>query len=361
MALRAHQAIRYADNGLTITWIVNATNHRLAAALEAAGIPCIALPLEPSFELVRNPISFFRKIFRIRRILRRDRPSLVMLLQGWIVDGFDGMFACRLAGVPFCSYIPLAHSPAELTVRRWPWMRRAVLSMFFRCIARYITIDEQQAVRIRRWRPVAQIAVVENFVPSPVPSATQSPDARQRLNISPHTTILGVVGRISFWQKAQDWIIEALGNDPFLQDKSLVFFGEGPDGPRLAELIATSQWRDQIHLFGWCDNPEEIYSALDLLIIPSRAEGVPLVMIEALARKIPVVGSDRDGMKSWLPAEWRFPFGDAAAMKRAIESALKPVPEQWRYIRQHLVTATDEERFARQFSQALLGYCAPRS
>ncbi len=361
MALLAHRAIRTAGHRIAIRWIINASNSRLASALEASGISYHPLPLEPSFELMRNPVGFFRKIFCIRRFLRKHRPSLVILIQGWIVDGFDGVFAARLAGIPFCSYIPLAHTPAELAVRRWPRLKTAILSLFFRSIARYITIDEQQAARLRCWRPGARIVVVENFVPPPVAGVGSSSEVRKRLKLPPNAIVLGVVGRISFRQKAQDWIVDALGSDPFMQDKSLIFFGDGPDSPRLPELIAASQWRDRIHLCGWSDDPDEIYGALDLLIIPSRVEGVPLVMIEALARKIPVVATDRDGMKSWLPAKWRFPFGDATALKRAIESALAPTQEDWQYFEQRLATATDEKRFARDFSEALLSYCAPRS
>jgi len=360
MALAAHQAIDRHLHGIAISWMINSSNLRLAAALESAGLPYTAFNPEPAFRLFRSPVTFLRKTLRTARIFRQTRPNLVMLLQGWIIDGFDGVFPASLAGVPFCSYIPLAHSPIDWGVKRWPRARTLALFPFFRTISRFITIDEQQAIRIRGWRTNAQIAVVENFVPRPPIASLKFDHARQRLRLHAELTVLGVVGRISFWQKAQDWLVNAFADDDFLCDKTLVFIGDGPDSPQLLQLIEASPWRSHIRMLGWCDNLDVIYSALDLLIIPSRAEGVPLVMIEALARHIPVVGSDRDGMKSWLPGEWRFPFGDTAAMKRSIECALSPeAAELWHGIDQRLAIATDERRFAQQFGQALLNYCSP--
>lgn len=360
MAIRAHEAIRRHNDLITITWIVNITNQRLIGALQYAGIEYFALDLEPTFKIFRNPISLLRKTLRIAKVLRSSRAHLVMLVQGWIADGYDGVFAARLAGVPFCSYIPLAHSPTELAVRRWPAIRTAILSCFFLLISRYITIDEQQAIRLRRWNRRAQITVVENYIPRPSPPSRKGPEGRQLFGIPLQSKVLAVIGRISFRQKCQDWLVDALKDDPFLSDKTLLFVGDGPDAPSLAQKIKSSPWRDHMHLLGWHNDLEELYSMLDLLMIPSMAEGVPLVMIEALARHIPVVGSDRDGMKSWLPAEWRFPFRNAAAMKQAITSALSEPPVgYWKWAEERLASATDERRFGTQFADALLACCQP--
>lgn len=355
MAIRAHQAIRRFDNRVTISWIVNATNRRLISALEAAGLEYCALDLDPTFRLIRNPFKLLRKTRKVSQVLRSNHAHMVLLVQGWILDGFDGIFAAKLASVAYCSYIPIAHTPAESGDYRWPTLRTAALSLFFRCISRYITIDEQQAIRLRQWKRGARVIVVENFVPRSSECLRTEPASRQICGVLLRGAVLGVIGRISFRQKCQDWLVDSLGNDSFLCDRTLLLVGEGPDTPSLARQIQSCRWRGNIHLLGWTDNPEEIYRVLDLLIIPSRVEGVPLVMIEALARRIPVVGTDRDGMRSWLPREWRFPFGDVPAMKQAITCALGDPPMgYWEAVSQQLDTATDERRFGRQFTDALI-------
>jgi len=72
-----------------------------------------------------------------------------------------------------------------------------------------------------------------------------------------------------------------------------------------------------------------LYQALDALVIPSRYEGLPLVMLEALASGTAVLASDRDGMKDLLPAAWRFepnnPAALAATLTRFIQQG-RPAP-----------------------------------
>lgn len=356
-AMNAHRATVREHAEICISWIISSSNPPLASALNRAGIDYVVLDLEPEFRLVRNPVAVRWKIHRIRQALRQIKPDLVVLVQGWILDAFDGVAGARAAGVPYCSYIPMTHSPVELGVHRLSHLRAAVLSLFYNRISRYITIDEQQARRLQRWHKGAQIDVVENYVPR-ASAGARTPKVRQELNLPAGSIVLGVVGRIDFRQKAQDWLVESLGSDSsFLQDKNLLMWGDGPDANRLAELIKMSRWHERIRLFGWSSDIDAVYGALDLLIIPSRAEGVPLVMIEALSRRIPVVGSDRDGMKTWLPAEWRFPFGDAEAMKRAIERALSPeAGRHWDDLECRLAVATDEHRLGREFGNILIRY-----
>jgi glycosyltransferase involved in cell wall biosynthesis len=357
MALRAYQAMKRSNQPIAVNWIVNSSNLRLIAALDAVGGEYRALDLDPTFRFFRSPPALLRKTRTVAQVIRNSRTQLLMLVQGWIVDGFDGVLAARLARVPYCSYIPMAHSPVELAEGRWPVLRTALRWLFFRCISRYITVDEQQAIRLRHWRSGAKIEVVENFVPRPSSYPHKESGINPVAGIPLQPTVLAVIGRISFRQKCQDWLVDSLGNDPLLSDKTLLFVGDGPDAPRLIQQIKTTRWSDRIHLLGWHDNLEEIYRVLNLLIIPSRAEGMPLVMIEALARRIPVIGSDRDGMRSWLPAEWRFPFRDARAMKDAVACALdNPPVGYWERTEQRLDDATDEHRFAARFAKALFAF-----
>ncbi|MGA8111901.1 MAG: glycosyltransferase [Acidobacteriaceae bacterium] len=362
MALLASQAILRHHPSIALSWIVPDSNPRLAAALGKAAIPFTALDLRPPFRFLRNPLPVLRKALRTRRILRRLRPGLVVLVQGGITDGFDGLLAARWSGVPACSYIPLAQNSSQLALRRMPRLRDRLIAPSFKSIPRYITIDEQQASNLRRWNPRASVATVENYLPGIPPPARRAAEAKQALGLAPHLTVLGVIGRIQFAWKAQDWLLAALADGGFFRDKALLCVGDGPDSPQLAALIESSPWKSQIRRLPWTGDLDPLYDAMDLLVIPSRAEGVPQVMLEALARRIPVVASDRDGMKTWLPPQWRFPFGDAQAMKSCIASALLPLDaESWTRIDQRLDFARDQQRFGLQFGDALLRYASPAS
>ncbi|MBJ8340468.1 glycosyltransferase [Antrihabitans sp. YC3-6] len=70
----------------------------------------------------------------------------------------------------------------------------------------------------------------------------------------------------------------------------LSIFGDGPDRERL-EALTPSDLRDRVHWRGWSPGPEAALADCDLLCVPSRSEAFPLVILEAMARRIPVIAS----------------------------------------------------------------------
>jgi glycosyltransferase involved in cell wall biosynthesis/GT2 family glycosyltransferase len=70
----------------------------------------------------------------------------------------------------------------------------------------------------------------------------------------------------------------------------LSIFGDGPDRERL-EARTPAALRDRVHWRGWSDGPGPALAEADLLCMPSRCETFPLVILEAMARGIPVASS----------------------------------------------------------------------
>ncbi len=62
--------------------------------------------------------------------------------------------------------------------------------------------------------------------------------------------------------------------------------GEGPERPRLESLIHENQLKEQVHLLGHVDPREmdSLYQQADVVVLTSRSEGIPLVLMEAMAR-----------------------------------------------------------------------------
>lgn len=104
------------------------------------------------------------------------------------------------------------------------------------------------------------------------------------------------VGRLSF-EKGTDLLIQAfeqLGDDSL----KLSIVGEGPQFNNLKK-IANNQ---NIHFKGSLFNEDLLleYKKSDLLVLPSRTEGLPLVIFEALASKLPVLTTDVGDIKSYI-------------------------------------------------------------
>jgi glycosyltransferase involved in cell wall biosynthesis len=60
----------------------------------------------------------------------------------------------------------------------------------------------------------------------------------------------------------------------------------------------------------------------DLFVLPSRTEGLPRAMLEAMARALPCIGSTAGGIPELLPAEDMVPPGDALSLALKIRSVL---------------------------------------
>ena len=83
---------------------------------------------------------------------------------------------------------------------------------------------------------------------------------------------------------------------------------------------------DRVHFAGWRRDVAEILKTSDLLILPSRWEGMSNVVLEAMAAGVPILASDVEGVRELLGASAEaqtFPFGDNAALaakaKRLLE------------------------------------------
>ncbi|MEE6137256.1 glycosyltransferase [Mycobacterium sp. 050128] len=70
----------------------------------------------------------------------------------------------------------------------------------------------------------------------------------------------------------------------------LSIFGDGPDREKL-QARTPAELRDRVHWRGWVAGPETALADADLLCVPSRSEAFPLVILEAMARSIPVAAS----------------------------------------------------------------------
>ena len=359
MAVAAHAAIKQHYDDVWIQWLVSKRNYKLQDALDNAGLTYTALGDAQAYSLWRNPFYALLMICRNAATLRQLSPDLIMVVQGGIFLSFGGILSARISRIRCCSYIPTVTCISDTKAYRFPVLANFLWSLLYKAMSSYITIDADLGEKLHQKNHRASVFVVENYVPKP-----ELLDAQQctkgTLGISPGRSVLTMIGRIDFSNKCQDWIVRVLRNDPFLRDKFVLFVGDGSDAHALQGMLGPDV-QDRFRLIGWESDLRDVYAATDVLLIPSKSEGVPLVMLEALGYRIPVVGTDRDGMQSWLPVEWRFEWGDTEGLKHAIEQALTVTPpDMWDGIAERLAQVHDEARFAAQFSQALIQYCKRR-
>jgi glycosyltransferase involved in cell wall biosynthesis len=299
---------------------------------------------------------------RIRKLAARFReldPSLVVAIQGNIEHSSLSLQAARRAGIPCASYIPVPHSNAEMGARLGT-LRDLFCARLFKLPDVFITITDEMARLLRQQGADAPIEIVYNGVDTQRFQSGDASSACGQLELPFQKIRIGVIGRIEFRQKQQHLLVEAIASDPALAASChLVFAGDGPDIAALQDLVR--QHNLSATVLPWCD-PARLYQALDALVIPSRYEGLPLVMLEALATGTAVLGSDRDGMKDLLPAVWRFEPNSPAALAATLRNFIKngrraPDPALVSRVRETMSL----DSFNRSFSSTVLAHATGHS
>lgn len=110
---------------------------------------------------------------------------------------------------------------------------------------------------------------------------------------------LSCVGRIEKG-KNQRFLIDVMKTLDTERDR-LFLFGAGPQEAELKNLVREKGMEERISFMGWTE-PEEIYSSIDLLLMPSLHEGCPLAVLEALENGIPILASNLPELREILPS-----------------------------------------------------------
>jgi glycosyltransferase involved in cell wall biosynthesis len=141
-----------------------------------------------------------------------------------------------------------------------------------------------------------------------------------------------MVGSLEQMYKGADVLIRATALSVSRRcDFEIHIAGEGRCKTRLMAMANELRLSDRVHFLGHIASRQELRARLDqadLFVMPSRTEGLPRALIEAMARGLPCIGSNVGGITELLEAEDMVPPGDAPALASHIEMALSD--EAWR-------------------------------
>jgi glycosyltransferase involved in cell wall biosynthesis len=109
------------------------------------------------------------------------------------------------------------------------------------------------------------------------------------------------VARLKIQDKGQDIVFEVLSDSRWRRREwHLCLFGQGDDEMYLQELAAFYGLSDRIKFRGQCKNVRGVWAAHHALLLPSRLEGTPLAMVEAMLCGRPVIGTAVAGIPEWI-------------------------------------------------------------
>jgi glycosyltransferase involved in cell wall biosynthesis len=277
--------------------------------LERAGVRCEVL--EES-----GPLDA-RLLVRLHRLLSSWKPDVVQT-HGYRPTALA--YALRSAGARW-PWIAFFHgvTTENLKVRLYHWLDRRMRSSADRVIVMSRTELEGQS------RLGARASVLHNAaIPLPPEPVAAAPSMSARgTTTAPR---IGVVGRLSP-EKGVDVFLHACKG---LVDRGVAFSaivaGDGPERRSLEQLRDDLGLAERAHFVGGIAAVQSLYASLDLLVIPSRSEGLPNVLLEALRADVPVVATSVGAIPEVLEgsaAGELVPAGSADALADAITRALR--------------------------------------
>jgi glycosyltransferase involved in cell wall biosynthesis len=245
----------------------------------------------------------------LRRAIRDSRPDVVVSF----IDQTNVLTLLAGEGLGLPTLVVEQSDPHTFPIKPvWNYLRRIT----YRRASRLILLSERDAdffaPQLRE-----RITVIPNpFIPPPTPLATTQPAGATR----PPQLI--AVGRLHH-DKGFDILLEAFA---LLRDNypewRLIVLGEGEERGRLEALRDALHLRECVSLPGRVKDPYHFLTRATLFVMPSRTEGFPLALCEALACGLPAVCTDcaggvRDIVQDTVNGIL-VPKGDSAALARAL-------------------------------------------
>ncbi|GAA5483322.1 D-inositol-3-phosphate glycosyltransferase [Haloferula sargassicola] len=302
---------------------------------------------QPSrFEALRH-IFCRGRIADLAATIQRFGPDAVISVQGGLELSSLGIQAARQARVKAISYLAMPHTYQTMGARL-AGLLDSLTPTLLTVPDAFITLSDEMAELLRQRGAKGPVEVLYPGIDTALYSPGDRAGARRHLSLPEEAPVFACVGRIDFSQKQQDRLLRAVAR-PNLEDCHLVFGGDGPDSSELDEQIEAHQLRGRVRRLPWIDTVA-LYRAADAVVIPSRYEGVPLVMLEALACGTPVLGTDRDGMRDVLPENYRIDTSSSLALSRELRKFLDegtpaPDPALCQGIRSRLSLDSFRDRF----------------
>ncbi len=235
-----------------------------------------------------SPVVLFRLFFRLVAALRQKKPDVLFGLQpvSNILVGVAGL----LAGVRH--RVPTYHGPREWVTPAFAAADDIVnwLGFYTQMIACANTVAETFN------RKSMEVVVNGHDVPKAFPRN----EALTALGFPADRLILGQIGRLSY-QKNQSFSLELLHQLP---EAHLVLVGIGPDELSLKAQIADAGLTERVSIIPAIahDRIGMFYSAIDLVLFPSRYEGLSLAAIEAIHAGVPPLCTDIPSFREMFAA-----------------------------------------------------------
>lgn len=261
----------------------------------------------------------FRVIRRLAGIIRRRQPDLVHALL--FHANFAARRAARRAGLPRARVI--CEIQTVEVERRWHLLVDRFTHRGCRCtIGNSQSVVDHLAAHARI--PRDRLRLVRGGL-EPERLQQAKPIPRRDLGYSDEDKLVLWVGRLDP-VKGLELLLPAFAALDADLNAHLLLVGEGPLRPRLEQQLSELHLQARVRLLGTRNDVPALLKTADVFVFPSRTEGLPNALLEAMAAGCPIVATDVAGCRDLIEPERTgllVPYGDTSALTRALTQLLQ--------------------------------------
>ncbi|ACM21308.1 glycosyltransferase [Geotalea daltonii FRC-32] len=277
----------------------------------------LKIPLEPV--VIRSAFDF-NQLHDIYAIIKKHKPDVIHT-HGYKTNILAFLFA-KLFNIKAVSTVHGGLHAERLITRFLYWVNLQCLRRFDKIIA---VSDAVKSGLEKCGIGADKITVIKNI---PAVSSCRSPvttSARSKLGIPPQAKLVGFIGRLEKVKGGAQFIDAALSALETRSDLYFIIIGDGSQKAVLEESVAKSGHSAHFRFAGFISDPTEVFSSLDLYVLSSLDEGIPLTVLEAMCLGVPVIATRVGGVPEVISDGINgilLPPDDAPAMAAAISNIL---------------------------------------
>ena len=169
-----------------------------------------------------------------------------------------------------------------------------------------------------------KVSRIDNGIRAPAADPAARTEIRAEFALAPQERLIVQIGRLAR-SKRTDLLLEAVAGLQKALAVRVLLVGEGEQKEALQERARALGITERVTFCGYRSDVHRILAASDLLALTSNKEGLPIILLEAMAMGCPIVSSAVGAIPSVLSdgnSAWIFPSEDLHALRYALEAAL---------------------------------------
>lgn len=162
---------------------------------------------------------------------------------------------------------------------------------------RIISVSDELRGQLMRNIPASKIVTIRNGIDEQsVLSCFSAQEAKRRLGMAPDCPVVGTVGRLDPIKRLDIFLLAAKRMSERLPDARFVIAGNGTEAASLGRLAANLGLNERVLFLGHRDDIYDVIRAMDIFVLCSDHEGLPMALLETLYLGVPVVARPVGGI-----------------------------------------------------------------